>query len=254
MRLFATAIALVALVAMATPAQAGLVLTIDDLGTGGIEVIVVDGKPAFFMTTTKGDSTHADAFGGTVTPDGVVMFSGSVGAFSVQITAGTSKPMIGSPTLARLDMFNMTVTSMGHPTSTPHSLRIMLTDTDYVLNLSKTGSMGSLYLDAGGTTDGAVSGFAEIDLGNKEFSIGSGGPIVTLFTPILGPGAFSFAGHTSTGLSNPFSLSITVLITHSDPKDATSFNFVASAPEPTSLALIGVGVLGFVARRRRKKS
>ena len=108
MRLFAPAFALVALVAMAAPAQAALVLTIEDLDVPGSLIIIVDDS-AIGTGTTKGLSTTVDAFGGS----GVIMFSGTVGGFMVQVSTGLSKPLLGQPALAHLKLSNSS-TGIGH--------------------------------------------------------------------------------------------------------------------------------------------
>ena len=57
--------------ALPTPSEAALVLTIDDLGTAGIDVIVADNSPVG-TPTAKGLSTVADDF----PTAGAVQFSG----------------------------------------------------------------------------------------------------------------------------------------------------------------------------------
>src|SRR4051812_46992053 len=80
----ATAVAAVALAGVglgATPAEAALVLTIDDATMPGTEVSITDNQ--------AGDLNLLP---------GVVLFNGGVGSFAVTITIGSSKPALtGNP-------------------------------------------------------------------------------------------------------------------------------------------------------------
>ncbi len=150
-------------------ANAGFVLTLDDLGTTGIDVIVVDEGPAG-TSTTKGDSTHVDAVFGTA---GLIQYAGTVGDFDINVTTGISKPLIGPATL---DLSSVNVTSLVGG-SVPSTLVIMLTDTDF------SGTAISITDAIGGTTTGTVDVvFGSIDPLNMEFGIG-GTPIDT--TPAI---------------------------------------------------------------------
>ena len=93
------ALVLGVVLAVPSPSQAGLVLTLDDLGTAGIDAIIVDDMVAG-TATAKGTSNFADS-----SPvAGSVLLLGTVGSFTVNVTTGTSKPIVGSAGLARLDL------------------------------------------------------------------------------------------------------------------------------------------------------
>ena len=84
------------ILSLAPETYGGFVLTLDDLSTAGVDVIVVDNTDGGLGTLTgKGISTNADGSG----TDGVVTFSGGVGSFIVNVTTGISAPMIGSPSM-----------------------------------------------------------------------------------------------------------------------------------------------------------
>ena len=236
MRLTTTFLAAVlSLATFASTSDAGLVLVIDDLSTVGIDIIVLDdfdggaGSP-----TAAGNSTHADGISG----DGVVSYTGSIGAFNLQISAGTSKPIIGNSSLARLDLFNMSVSSKA-----AGKLLIMVTDTDYALVLKNTRRFS---LGIGGTTDGTVVSKAYYDTANVEFGTGA-----TIDSGSLTGNPFSFRGYKPISMVNKFSMTVMAQITHKAGQ-ATSFDALAQVPEPASLALIGLGFAGIASRRRRK--
>ncbi len=229
-------------------AEAAFVLTLDDLSTFGIDVIVVDDAPVGTVTK-KGLSTTLDAFAGL----GTASFIGAVGTFSVNVTTGISKPAIGP---AIIDLNSVTVSSAG---SGGGVLEIMLTDTGFTF---EAGNSGALLDVIGGTTRGIVTSFATYDGGDMEFAIASGGPVIS--TPVVVNTAVPLGtptGFTSTTqvgiplIAATYSLSKFVRIEHFNSGDISSFNNEASiiVPEPGTLALL-IGAVPFglclVLRRR----
>ena len=101
-------------------------------------------------TTTIVDNGTGD--GNSTT--GLITFSGSVGGFSVNLTAGASKPVIGLPNDAEMDLNDLTITAG----STGGTLTIALADTGFS---SPTGSspLETLSTAFGGTlpTSGSPS-------------------------------------------------------------------------------------------------
>lgn len=196
--------------------------TIIELSDGITTVSVADGSASDLSTTP-----------------GVVVFSGIVGVFDVNVTTGLSYPLLGSLSEPIMDLNSVNVSSGGTGT-----LTVKLTTTDYTGPL-----IDSTRLDTGGTTNGSILVESFVDTGNSAF--GTATQTGSLGTFSTGP----FAG-TSTSLpgltASPYSATIVATIVHDDPQDVTSFDAeYRIVPEPGTLALIGLGGL-FVARRRRR--
>jgi hypothetical protein len=174
---------------------------------------------------------------------GVITYIGAVGNFNVNVTTGTSKPVIGTVTAPQLDINSLDVTSGSGGT-----IIIRLTDTDF------GPSTGGWALAVGGTTQGTVDyADAWVDAGNGEFikttSIGSMGP--------FGGPAFSGTDSSAVGaLASPYSVTLELSITHGDGGKSTSLDFsVASTPDAgSSLVLFGAALagLGVFARSRKQ--
>jgi hypothetical protein len=166
---------------------------------------------------------------------GAVTFIGSVGAFTVNVTTGVSKPVLSS---GIMDLNSINVTSVGGGT-----LLVELTDTDFA------GPAPGYSFHVGGTTSGSASFEAGGTNSNAEFDLSnSTGPIA-----VSAP-AFSFSSGFASGGANPFSLTIRAIITHSGPGN-TSFNAeLRPVPAPAGLILAATALpfVGLLRRRLRK--
>lgn len=204
--------------------QAALTLTLDDLSTGGVDVIVLDNM--------AGDSfALAD----------VITYIGSAGSFNINVSTGLGDA--ATPALFGLDL-NSVNTSLAAGT-----LRLTLTETD--LNFGAPAASSLLFNGLiGGTTTGNVSWSLLVDDNNVG---GYGVGTVAMSGATAAPGAFANSGASYLTATDPFALTLVVDITHGASGGTTSFDFSGSIPEPTSLALISLALLGAgVASRRRK--
>ena len=171
---------------------------------------------------------------------GVVTYNGGVGLnWTLNVTTGISKPILGSPKQPWMDLNSVNATSKGAGTMT-----IMFSDNNF------GPSSGKLTSKIGGTTQGKVTMKTYADAGNGIFA---------LTTPLtsqgpLGSGAFASTASCSFSGGLPFSLTEVATITHTR-RAITSFNEELRVPDAgLTVALLGSSLIGLAAFARTRKT
>ena len=167
---------------------------------------------------------------------------------SIDVSAnvtGTGVPILGSKAFPDLDL-NAVVTG-------PGTYRVLVTDTGLTGPLPS--GLQSFNFAVGGTTRGTITITAYLDDANNPFAKTTSLATLGAFTS---PGGSLFAfNDTKVGNGNadvPYSLTIEAVITQTTGQ-ITSFNTELEAtPEPSSLLLLGSGLLGLGWLRRKQKN
>jgi hypothetical protein len=183
---------------------------------------------------------------------GSASWSGNVGVFSVSVTTGTSKPMMGSASKPQMSLVSIETTS-----SQQGTLSVEVTDTDFgpldayvvgfdtLVNGTRIGNQ--VQFDAYDDTTNAPYGpGANIASGtwNGSGMISWGSPYYTSVVPT----------------SSPFSLTMKADITHTaGGSQTTQFDATIESrvvPEPGTILLLGLGLLGLgiIGKKKSEKA
>lgn len=173
------------------------------------------------------------------TDAGAVVYSGSIGSFTLNVTTGITKPYIGAADYPILDLNSVTV-SGGSGT-----LTIKWTEKDFTLPDTIPGFVSFI----GGSTTGAVTLDTYLDMNNLIFGTDTPLSQLGLFNTL----GFSDDDQVVINPNEPFSLTIVARITHDNAGDVTSFNAgISPVPEPATMLLLGAGLIGIAAFGRKK--
>jgi hypothetical protein len=170
--------------------------------------------------------------------DGAITYlSTTIPGWNMSVTTGLSLPVIGSALEPEIDLVSVDVSSAAGGT-----LSLWFTDTGF----GPASNAAHVLSAIGGTTQGSVTFRSFYDTTNTAFGMQH-----ELSNQSFSPVSFSGEQAGELQSATPYSLTLLVTIVHAG-SGSTSFDAMIKVPEPSSLLLLGAGLLaaGLVVRRR----